>query len=110
MPYDDYNVFAKIIKGQLPSKKIYEDAQVICFQDIAPTAPTHWLVVPKGKYVDFSDFVEKASTDEVANFFQNIGKIVNEHGLKAKGYRLITNSGKGAGQVVPHFHVHILAW
>ncbi|NRA73897.1 MAG: HIT domain-containing protein [Rickettsiales bacterium] len=107
--YDNENVFAKIIKGELTSKKIYEDDHVLCFEDIAKSAPTHWLVIPKGKYTDFSDFTTHASAKEVAHFFQTIAKILNKHGLDKTGYKLLMNTGKDSGQLVFHFHVHILS-
>lgn len=107
--YDENNVFAKILDGRLPSKKIYEDNNVLCFEDIAKAAPVHWLVIPKKKYVNFHDFTTKASPDEIATFFQTIAKIAEEKGLEEHGYRLVTNCGEGGGQVVFHFHVHILA-
>lgn len=107
--YDDQNVFAQIIEGKLGSTKIYEDENVLCFEDIAKTAPTHWLVIPKGKYTDFSDFVARASSQEVAGFFSTVAKILKDHDLDRTGYKLLMNTGKDAGQVVFHFHVHIIA-
>ena len=107
--YDNENVFAKIIDGKLPSKKIHEDDHILCFEDISKSAPTHWLVIPKGKYTDFSNFIANASTQEIANFFQTIAKILKKHSLDKTGYKLLMNTGKDSGQVVFHFHVHILA-
>ena len=107
--YDNENVFAKIIKGTVPSKKIYEDDHVLCFEDIAKSAPVHWLVIPKGKYTDFSDFTTHSSAEEITNFFQTIAKILNEHGLDKTGYKLLMNTGKDSGQIIFHFHVHIMA-
>jgi histidine triad (HIT) family protein len=107
--YDDQNIFAKIIAGELGSKKIYEDDNVLCFEDIAKAAPIHWLVIPKGKYTDFSDFMARASSQETSIFFSTISKILKDHGLDKTGYRLLMNTGKDSGQIVHHFHVHIMA-
>jgi diadenosine tetraphosphate (Ap4A) HIT family hydrolase len=107
--YNDNNIFAKIISGEAESKKIYEDDNVLCFEDIAKSAPTHWLVIPKGKYTDFSDFTSRASSEEISIFFQTLTKILKYNGLDQTGYRLVMNTGKDSGQIVFHFHVHILA-
>lgn len=108
MVYDKNNIFAKILRGEIPSKKIYEDEHVFAFADIAPAAPVHILVVPKGEYVSFDDFAAKASPETIARFFTAVRKIANEQGMQEDGYRLITNHGPDASQSVPHFHVHIL--
>lgn len=107
MAYDSNNVFAKILRGEIPSKKVYEDEFAFAFHDIAPNAPTHILVIPKGEYCNFSEFSAKAPTALVQGFFAAIGKIAAQHDLQH--YRLITNNGEGAGQTVHHFHMHILA-
>lgn len=107
MAYDPSNVFAKIMRGEIPSKKVYEDEFAFAFHDIAPNAPTHILVVPKGEYRDFSAFASGAPAALVQGFFAAIEKIAARHQLQH--YRLITNNGAGAGQSVFHFHVHILA-
>jgi diadenosine tetraphosphate (Ap4A) HIT family hydrolase len=108
-PYDDQNVFARILRDEIPSRKVYEDEWALAFHDIAPQAPTHVLVIPKGAYVSFADFSEHASEAEIAGFFRAVGRIAREHGLEADGYRLLANMGLHAGQEVPHFHVHLFA-
>ncbi len=107
MSYDTNNVFAKILRGEIPSKKVYEDEFAFAFEDIAPTAPTHILVIPKGEYRNFSEFASHAPANLVQGFFAAVEKIAAQH--KLEHYRLITNNGEGAGQSVHHFHVHILA-
>ena len=106
--YDSNNVFAKIIRGEIPSKKVYEDEKILAFEDISKAAPTHILVIPKGQYVSFDDFMHKASDKEVVDFFRKVREISNSYGLGKSGYRLITNNGGDASQSVPHFHIHIL--
>lgn len=108
MTYDTNNIFAKIIRGEIPGKKLYEDEHVYAIADIAPAAPVHALVMPKGEYVSFDDFASKASPETVAHFFATITKIARQLGVVEGGYRLITNHGKNASQSVPHFHVHLL--
>lgn len=107
MDYDPSNVFAKILRSEIPCKKVYEDEFAFAFQDIAPNAPTHILVIPKGEYRDFSAFAADAPAELTKGFFAAIGKIAAQH--KLGHYRLITNNGEGAGQSVFHFHVHLLA-
>lgn len=109
MSYDQDNIFAKIIRGEIKSSKVYEDEQVLAFHDISRAAATHILVIPKGAYINFSDFVSKANADEVSNFFKTVAKIAKEIGVEEKGFRLITNNGSDAHQTVKHFHVHLLA-
>ena len=106
-PYDDSNIFAKILRGDLPSKKIYEDEWALAFHDINPLAPVHILVIPKGAYVSWDDFSEKASDAELAGFTRAIGRVARDQQLVVQGYRLLANTGKRAGQEVPHLHVHI---
>lgn len=106
-PYDDSNIFAKILRGDLPSKKVYEDEWALAFHDINPLAPVHILVIPKGSYVSWDDFSEKASDAELAGFTRAIGKVARDQQLVVQGYRLLANTGKRAGQEVPHLHVHI---
>ncbi|MFP5328968.1 MAG: histidine triad nucleotide-binding protein [Alphaproteobacteria bacterium] len=106
-PYDDSNVFAKIIRGELPCKKVYEDEWALAFHDINPLAPVHILVVPKGRYVSWDDFAAKASDAELAGFVRAVGKVARDQQLVVQGYRLLANTGKRAGQEVPHLHVHI---
>ena len=106
-PYDDSNIFARILRGEIPSKKVYEDEHVLAFHDINPLSPTHILVIPKGPYVSWDDFSEKASDAEIAGFARAVGKIAREEGLVSDGYRLLANVGLNSGQEVPHLHVHI---
>jgi diadenosine tetraphosphate (Ap4A) HIT family hydrolase len=105
--YDDNNIFAKILRGELPAKKVYEDDHALAFHDINPLAPVHILVIPKGKYVSWDDFSEKASDAELAGFVRAVGKVARDHQLVVQGYRLLANTGKRAGQEVPHLHAHI---
>jgi diadenosine tetraphosphate (Ap4A) HIT family hydrolase len=108
-PYDIDNVFARILRGEIPSRKVYEDEHVLAFHDTNPLAPTHVLVIPKGPYVSWDDFSERASNEEIAAFVRAVGRIAREAGLVASGYRLLANVGGDAGQEVPHLHVHIFA-
>ncbi len=106
--YDENNVFAKIIRGEIPVTKVYEDSATVAFQDISPAAPKHVLLVPKGKYVSLSDFTAKAGDAVVAGFFRTAAKIAVDLGIEETGYRIIANQGKDASQTVAHFHLHIL--
>ena len=108
-PYDETNIFARILRGEIPSKKVYEDEWVLAFHDINPLAPTHVLVIPKGKYVSFADFSANAGTDEIAGLMRAVGKVAKDLWLEAQGYRLLANMGEHSGQEVPHFHVHLFA-
>jgi len=108
MTYDNQNIFAKILRGEIPCDKIYEDEYVLSFRDIAPQAATHILVIPKGSYISIQDFGASASADEVKGFYDAVSKIAVQEGLSENGYRLICNTGKHGGQEVPHFHAHIL--
>jgi histidine triad (HIT) family protein len=108
-PYDDSNIFARILRGEIPCKKVFEDEWVLAFHDINPQAPTHVLVIPKGKYCSFADFSAGASEAEIAGFTRAVGKIAHDMGLDAPGYRLLANTGADSGQEVPHFHVHLFA-
>ena len=105
--YDDSNIFARILRGELPSKKVYEDDHVLAFHDINPLAPVHILVIPKGPYVSWDDFSEKASDAEIAAFVRASGKIARDEDLVARGYRVLANTGLRGGQEVPHLHLHI---
>ena len=107
--YDSNNIFAKIIRGEIPSNKVYEDNKILAFHDISKAAPTHILVIPKGQFISFADFVLKAGDKEIIDFFRKVREIASSLGLDKKGYRLITNNGSDASQTVPHFHIHILA-
>ena len=106
-PYNDDNVFAKILRGELPCKKVYEDAHALAFHDINPLAPVHILVIPKGPYVSWDDFSARASDEEITGFVRALGKVARDAGMVVQGYRLLANTGKRAGQEVPHLHVHI---
>ena len=107
--YDDNNIFARILRGELPSTAVYEDDHVLAFHDIAPLAPTHILVIPKGAYVSWDDFSKRASDAEIAGLTRAVGKIARDAGLVEQGYRVLANVGHDAGQEVPHLHVHIFA-
>lgn len=106
-PYDDANIFARILRGELPSKKVYEDDWALAFHDIAPQAPVHILVIPKGSYVSWDDFSAQASDAEIAGFARAIGQIARDAGLVESGYRVLYNVGVHGGQEVPHLHAHI---
>lgn len=106
--YDDNNIFAKILRKEIPCKPVYEDDHVLAFPDIAPKAPVHILVIPKGKYVSISDFGTKASAEEITAFWRAVSKIAADNGLPDQGFRTIANTGLNGGQEVPHFHVHIV--
>jgi diadenosine tetraphosphate (Ap4A) HIT family hydrolase len=108
-PYDNGNIFARILRGEIPSKRVYEDEHALAFHDINPAAPTHILVIPKGPYVSWDDFSAKASEAEIAGFVRAVGKVARDAGAVDSGYRLLANTGFNAGQEVPHLHVHIFA-
>ena len=107
LPYDDSNVFAKILRGELPCNKVFEDEHALAFHDINPLAPVHILVIPKGAYVSWDDFSERASDAEIAGLVRAVGHVAREAGMVAQGYRLLANTGERAGQEVAHLHVHI---
>jgi len=109
LPYDDQNVFAKILRGEIPCRKVYEDQHALAFDDLNPQAPTHILVIPKGAYVSWDDFSARASDGEIAGFVRAVGKIARDAGLVARGYRLLANTGVHSHQEVPHLHVHLFA-
>jgi len=110
--YDDQNVFAKILRGDIPSTPLFESAHTVAFPDIAPQKKAHFLVIPKGAYRCFDHFTRAASAEEQADFYAAIAAVAKQEGLSeadgGAGYRLITNSGENAHQEVPHYHVHIL--
>jgi diadenosine tetraphosphate (Ap4A) HIT family hydrolase len=106
-PYDDGNIFARILRGEIPSRKVYEDEFALAFHDIAPQAPVHVLVLPKGPWCSFADFSAGASDAEIAGFTRAVGKVAKALGLEAPGYRLLANMGADSGQEVGHFHVHL---
>lgn len=107
LPYDDNNIFARILRGELPSKTVYEDDHALAFHDINPQAPLHLLVIPKGRYVSWDDFSQRASEAEIAGFVRAVGKVARDHDLVVPGYRLLANVGPNSGQEVPHLHVHL---
>ncbi len=107
MAYDPGNVFARILRGEVPCRKVYEDEQVLAFHDVNPQAPVHVLVIPKGAYESLDDFSAKASDGELAAFFRAVGEVARALGVAGPGYRILANHGRDAHQEVPHFHVHI---
>ncbi|HVY13707.1 MAG TPA: histidine triad nucleotide-binding protein [Rhodopila sp.] len=108
-PYDPNNIFARILRDEIPSRRVYEDEWAVAFHDINPLAPTHILVVPRGPYCSFADFSAQASDAEIAGFIRAVGKVARDLGLEAPGYRLLANTGEHSGQEVPHLHVHLFA-
>lgn len=106
-PYDPQNIFAKILRGEIPCHKQYEDEYALAFHDIAPQAPVHVLVIPRGPYVSMADFTAHASDAEIAGFFRAVGTVARTLELEAPGYRILANVGEDSGQEVPHLHVHI---
>jgi diadenosine tetraphosphate (Ap4A) HIT family hydrolase len=108
-PYDDQNIFAKILRGEIPNRTVYEDDHALAFHDINPQAPHHILVIPKGAYVSWDDFSAKASDAEIAGFIRAVGHVAREAGMVEPGYRLLANIGADGGQEVPHLHIHIFA-
>ena len=108
-PYDDSNIFARILRGEIPCNKVFEDNWALAFHDIHPQAPTHVLVIPKGKYCSFADFAAGASEAEIVGFTRAVGKIARDLGLETPGYRLLANMGPDSSQEVAHFHVHLFA-
>jgi histidine triad (HIT) family protein len=106
-PYDDQNIFAKILRGEIPNRTVYDDEWALAFHDINPQAPTHILVIPKGAYVSWDDFSANASDAEIAGFTRAVGHVAREMGLVEPGYRLLANIGIDAHQEVPHLHVHL---
>ena len=106
-PYDPSNIFARILRGEIPSKRVHEDEHALAFHDINPQAPVHILVIPKGPYVSWDDLSERGSDAEIAGFVRAVGHIARTHGLVAPGYRLLANVGLNSGQEVPHLHVHL---
>ena len=106
-PYDETNIFARILRGEIPARKVYEDEHAFAFHDISPQAPVHILVIPKGAYVSWDDFSARASEAEIAGYVRAVGAIARDQGLVAPGYRLLANVGGHGGQEVPHLHVHL---
>lgn len=108
MAYDQNNIFARILRGEIPNQTVYEDDHVLAFNDIDPKTPVHILVIPKGAYISIDDFGQNASAEEQVAFFKAIGAITKEKGLQEPGFRVIANAGENGNQEVPHFHMHIL--
>lgn len=107
-PYDDSNIFARILRGEIPCAKVYEDDHALAIKDINPQAPVHVLVIPKGPYVSWDDFSARASDAEMGGFVRAVGLVARQAGLVEPGYRLLANTGMNGGQEIPHLHVHIL--
>ena len=110
MSYDDNNIFAKILRGEIPCKKIYEDEFVLSFYDINPQKKVHALVIPKGKYVNLEDFTSKASSDEIVGLMKGISTVAKKIGISSidnQGFRTLSNVGDNGGQEVPHLHFHL---
>ena len=107
MAYDRNNIFARVLRGEIPCNKVFEDDHVLAFHDIRPQAPTHILVIPKGDYVSMDDFSAKASDAEIAALFRAVGKIARDQGVAEDGYRILANVGVNGHQEVPHLHIHI---
>lgn len=106
-PYDEDNIFARILRGEIPCRRVHEDEHALAFHDIAPQAPVHVLVIPKGPWVSAADFHAGAPPEAVAGFWRAVSLVARELGLEDQGYRLLANMGEDAGQEVPHFHVHV---
>ena len=107
LPYDDQNIFAKILRGEIPNRTVFEDEWALAFHDINPQAPVHVLVIPTGAYVRWDDFSARGSEAEIAGFVRAVGQVARELGLVAPGYRLLANIGRDGHQEVPHLHVHL---
>ncbi|HEX8555592.1 MAG TPA: histidine triad nucleotide-binding protein [Sphingomonas sp.] len=106
-PYDSNNIFARILRDEIPSKRVHEDDWAIAFHDVNPQAPTHILVIPRGAYVSWDDFSARASAEEITGFVRAVGHVARTLGLVEPGYRLLANTGPHGGQEVPHLHVHL---
>lgn len=106
--YDPDNVFARILRGEIPAERVCDSKHSFAFYDISPAAPVHVLVVPRGAYIDFNDFTARASDEEILDFWKLVNKISAEQSLIPSGFRLISNVGRDSGQEVPHFHIHML--
>ncbi len=109
LEYDDNNIFAKILRGEIPNKTVYENDYVLAFHDINPQAPYHILVIPKGAYVSWDDFSARGSDTEIAEFVRGVGHVARQADMVESGYRLLANIGRDGHQEVPHLHVHIFA-
>lgn len=107
--YDDSNIFARILRGEISAQKVYEDDDILAFHDIMPKAPVHVLVIPKGKYVTIHDFYGNAGAEELLRFSRGVAHVIDQLGIQREGYRILANCGLFGGQEVSHFHLHILA-
>jgi len=107
MAYDPNNIFARILRGEIPCKKVYEDNHTLAFHDISPRAPIHILVIPKGAYVSIEDFTANASDAEIAALFRAVSKVAEQAGVAESGWRFLSNIGANGGQEVPHLHIHV---
>ena len=106
-PYDPGNIFARVLRDEIPSCRVYEDEYAVAFHDIAPQAPVHVLVIPRGPYVALPDFLERAPDADILGFWRAVAKVAKELGLEEPGYRMLANKGHHSGQEVPHLHVHL---
>ena len=109
MSYDNENIFAKILRDEIPCDKIYEDEYVLSFRDINPQAKTHVLIIPKSSYIDIADFLQNADIQYQTNFWQSVNKIIDKLDLRLNGFQIKTHKGKDGGQEVFHFHLHLLS-
>ena len=109
MIYDNKNIFAKILRGEMPCDKIYEDEFILSFKDISPQAKIHILIIPKDTYIDVADFLQNADSQYQTNFWQSVNKIIDNLDLRLKGFQIKTHKGKDGGQEVFHFHLHLLS-
>ena len=109
MIYDQENIFAKILRGEIPCDKIYEDEYILTFNDINPQAKMHILIIPKDPYIDIADFLQNADSQYQTNFWLSVNKIINDLDLRSKGFQIKTHKGKDGGQEVFHFHLHLLS-
>ena len=106
-PYDSGNIFARLLRGEIPARRVHDDEYAVAFHDIAPQAPLHVLVIPRGEYVSLADFTANASDAEIAGFWRAVGRVAKHLQLEEPGYRILSNMGGHGGQEVPHFHVHL---
>ncbi len=105
--YDDNNIFARILRGEIPSSRVFENDWAVAFHDINPQAPVHVLVIPRGRWRSWADFAARAGEAEIAGFVRAVGQVAHDLGLEEPGYRLLANAGLDAHQEVPHLHVHL---
>jgi len=109
MNYDKENIFAKILRGEIPCEKVYEDEYVLSFRDINPQAKMHVLIIPKDQYIDIADFLQNADSQYQSCFWQSVNKIIDHLNLRLKGFQMKAHKGKDGGQEVFHFHLHLLS-